>query len=540
MKLKLGQKLLLTTAVIIVIAITTIFWWLIGRERKIFLREIKQQARAYFKQIVLVRHWIADHGGVYVLKKEGVETNPYLKKIPGLEPDIVDSEGNVYTLLNPAVATRELSEYAEREGMVIKFRLTSLKLLNPDNAPTDFERRALLSFEQGQKEAFAIEDEAGIRVYRYMAPLYVKESCLKCHGQLGYKVGDLRGGISVTIPIQTWESDLKRTNIIFISAAIFITLIIIGLFYLLVTRLISKPLELLKHTTKNITTGGLSRPVQLKTGNEIESLAAEFRTMAENLNKSYLELEEASHTLEKTQEHLGHCERLTTMGTVVAGVAHELGNPLSNIMYELEDLRDSLGKLDEETQNSFTVLDEELHRINQIIHQLQGVTRASAEEWEAIDINKLLDSKIFSIFFGELRLKNIEIELKLDKTIPPIKGSKTQITQVLINLIRNAENAIADGGKLEISTRSSTFKDKTTSVEIEISDNGCGIPPEKLPHIFEPFFTTKGAMGSGLGLFISYKIIQDHQGGIKVHSELNKGTTFIIELPAVLSRQNSS
>ncbi len=154
---------------------------------------------------------------------------------------------------------------------------------------------------------------------------------------------------------------------------------------------------------------------------------------------------------------------------------------------------------------------------------------------EALDINQLLNSRLFSIFFTQLKLKGIKVALTLDKTIPPIWAYKTKITQVLINLIRNAENAMGEDGKLEIVTRLEKAQAGTQPddphIEIEISDNGSGIPADKLPHIFKPFFTTKGAMGSGLGLFISYNIIQEHQGGIEVQSEVGRGSNFTIKLP---------
>jgi two-component system NtrC family sensor kinase len=537
MKLKLGQKLILTIGAIIILVMTAIVWWLIFREQKTFLREVRQQARAHIEQILLIRQWISDNGGVYILKQQGVETNPYLKDIYDLEPDITDTMGRTYTLRNPALVTKELSEYAELAGIPIKFRLTSLKPIDPNNTPNEFEHKALLKFEQGQKDMSIFETERGKRIYRYMIPLYVSKPCLKCHAQQGYKVGDIRGGISISIPIQNWEDELLKSKIIFISLATLICLTIVGFLYLLVSRFVSKPLEVLKLTTKNLDQGELDRSDVLKRSGEIESLVLEFKNMAESLKKSYMELEVTSQNLEKTQQHLSHCERLNTIGTVVAGVAHELGNPLNNITLELKNLKDSMPGLYPEKVDTFNFLDNELNRIGQIINQLREVTKPIPSDWEAIDLNMLLKSKLFTIFASELKRKGITVDLNLAEQTPPVLGSKTQITQLIINLIRNAENAMDKGGKLTIALRAGKSEDKISAgmsyAEIRISDTGCGISPDKLPRIFEPFFTTSGAKGSGLGLFISYKIIQEHHGGIEVESQLNKGTTFIIKLPAV-------
>lgn len=519
---------------LIVFGVVVLFGWLTVREERIFMREIRQQAKAYLEQIVLIRHWLADQGGIYVPKKEGMEVNPYLKKIPGLKVEITDSQKQTYILKNPALVTREISDYAKKEGVIFQFRLTSLKPLNPDNAPTEFERRALLSFRQGKRDAFAIEDEAGTAIYRYMEPLYIKQACLKCHKFQGYKLGDIRGGISVKIPINSWKKELKKDKIIFFSLAVFICLTTITLIYLLVSRMLSKPLKRLSDTTRNISESLNYKPL-LKTEDELEHLTATFRAMGENLKKSYQEVEETSQTLEKTQYQLSHRERLTNIGTLVAGVAHELSSPLMNIMYELENLKKSLKKDDPGGNESLKLLEGEVQRIHHISSQLQEITRTSIAEWGALDINHLLKSRLFHILFNDLKLKGIKVDIKLAETLPAIRASKTQIIQVLINLIRNADNAMAQEGRLEITTRLSIPPEGNVSavpyVEIEISDSGSGIPPEKLPHIFEPFFTTKGAMGTGLGLFISYNIIQKHRGSIEVQSQVGQGSKFVVKLP---------
>ncbi len=159
--------------------------------------EIENRARALFNSIVLTRKWNAKMGGVYVEKKGGMQSNPYLKN-----PDIKGTNGKIYTKKNPALMTREISELAEIGG-AFKFHITSPNPLNPVNTPTEFERRAFSSFARGEKEQFTKEKINGSNYFRYMAPLYTEQSCISCHD--GYKEGDLRGGISILFNIDEAE-----------------------------------------------------------------------------------------------------------------------------------------------------------------------------------------------------------------------------------------------------------------------------------------------------------------------------------------------
>lgn len=129
-------------------------------------------ARAFFQQIVITRTWTARHGGVYVPLTESVERNPYLDDIPGIVTDIEDTEGRQYTLRNPALITREISMAAEEQG-IFQFHITSLDPLNPANAPSDFERRALEAFERGSDDLWEYSEEGDQSTFWYMAPIHV-------------------------------------------------------------------------------------------------------------------------------------------------------------------------------------------------------------------------------------------------------------------------------------------------------------------------------------------------------------------------------
>ena len=156
---------------------------------------------------MLTRKWSAQHGGVYVIKRPGVQSNPYLEK-----PDLETADGRTLTLKNPALMTREVSELTN-ESNSFTFHITSLRPLNPDNAPDAFEAEALHEFEAGKKEYVLMETKLQGARLRYMAPLLVEPSCLSCHDRQGYSVGQVRGGISVNFSIDEVNKALRKNNI---------------------------------------------------------------------------------------------------------------------------------------------------------------------------------------------------------------------------------------------------------------------------------------------------------------------------------------
>jgi two-component system, NtrC family, sensor kinase len=175
-------------------------------DESLILRQAEQQARMLYKQILLTRQWASDHNGLFVLKKDGSQPNPYLDL-----PTVTDTLGQTYYLRNPAMITRELAAYARQDGFG-HFRVTSLQPVNPDNRPDPFEQESLQAFSAGASEIKRLETTPEGRFFRFMAPLFVGESCLGCHAKHGYHLGDLRGGLSITIPIN-WVDELVTSNI---------------------------------------------------------------------------------------------------------------------------------------------------------------------------------------------------------------------------------------------------------------------------------------------------------------------------------------
>jgi diguanylate cyclase (GGDEF)-like protein len=264
-----------------------------------------RQAAAMIQQIVLMRHWNASYRGVYVLKRPGIETNSYLYKVgPGegkprtFEPEITDTAGNVYTLKNPALMTRELSELTAKNAE-IRFHLTSLKLINPNNRPDSFEEKSLLRFEQGIDEASVTEQNDGKTYYRLMKPLRIEEGCLGCHGFQGYKVGDIRGGISLSIPVDQELSVLMHARQNFALAAAVLLILVALLIVWGMRRIVTVPVRTLQEFATEIGQGDKSIPASvLSRHDEVGLLARELKTTNEILLAQHRLLNQRNQELE--------------------------------------------------------------------------------------------------------------------------------------------------------------------------------------------------------------------------------------------------
>lgn len=198
------KRFAVNISMVILLFISSLFTGIYLNHQKTIEKELQSRAQSLFNSLVIARKWNALHGGVYVEKTPGMQSNPYLEN-----PDITASNGKTYTKKNPALMTREISEIADREG-AFQFRITSLKPLNPNNIPDPFELQALLSFAQGKTEAIGKDTIDGNTYYRYMAPLFVEKTCLACHAGQGYQLGEVRGGISVRFNI----NDMMRAQML--------------------------------------------------------------------------------------------------------------------------------------------------------------------------------------------------------------------------------------------------------------------------------------------------------------------------------------
>ncbi len=232
--------------------------------------------------------------------------------------------------------------------------------------------------------------------------------------------------------------------------------------------------------------------------------------------------------LKKSKSYVRRADRLASLGTLTAGLAHEIRNPLVAIKTLTQLLPERLE--DEEFRSHFlSIASGEVERISHLVNELLDFARPSNPKLEFEDINSILDGMILLVS-TESKKKHIQIQKQYLPDLPPVKVDREQIKQVFLNILLNAIDATPENGTLTVKTRSFTKPGGELFLQVEFKDTGCGIPQEHLEEIFNPFFTTKTS-GSGLGLSISNQIVQDHKGYISVESQVNQGTSFFVNLP---------
>ncbi|MDD3814625.1 MAG: ATP-binding protein [Desulfocapsaceae bacterium] len=287
------------------------------------------------------------------------------------------------------------------------------------------------------------------------------------------------------------------------------------LFSNLIVRNIGKSLRKVISLTRAISRGNYPKIKEQPSHDEMGEVINAINAMAEGL-----------HNREK---EIIQSKRLASIGVLVAGVAHELNNPLNNISMIAQTYTEVYDGLSKEQRIDFMEqIDEETERLRLIIHNLLDYAKPKEQHLSRADTNQVI-KKTLSLVQNMLNISNIKITLALAEDLPDIYIDEHQIQQVLVNMATNAIQAMDQGGELRITTR---YLPDDEKIEIEIGDNGKGIAPEFLDHIFDPFFTTKEEKGTGLGLWVSFGIIKNHQGNIRVTSQTGIGTTFTISLPS--------
>jgi signal transduction histidine kinase len=312
-----------------------------------------------------------------------------------------------------------------------------------------------------------------------------------------------------------------------------ITIILLGIIInIKLSRNIAIPIKKLEEITKKISAGDYSDLMEVKGSDEIASLEISFNQMEKKLLETKFSLEHAIQKLHEKQSQLVAAEKLATLGTFAAGVAHEINNPLA-IINEKAGLMKDILEMAEDFKYKSKFLDqvdaitESVKRCRNITHRILGFARKTEVSIEVFDINDIIN-ELKGFLEKEVQLKNIQLEMNLSENLPKVRSDRGQLQQIFLNIAKNAIDAVDNGGVVAIFTGT---KDPST-VRVAMQDNGHGISDDALKHIFEPFFTTKEkGKGTGLGLSITYGIIKNLGGDIHVESEVNKGTTFVIELP---------
>ncbi|MBE9528016.1 MAG: DUF3365 domain-containing protein [Proteobacteria bacterium] len=449
------------------------------------------QIEAAYEMNMSYRRWNNEHGGVYVEVTDDLQPNPYMSSIP--ERDVTTPSGKILTLINPALMMRKVHEMTKTEHSTHE-RIVSLAPLNPDNRPDQWEAEVLQSIERGGSAGVsAITEVDGVEQMRLIRPLIAEKSCLRCHSGQGYSEGDVSGAISIALPMEPLRAAARKSASTLVVAHLLLWFLGSGAIFLVALRLRRAELD------------------QMRMGEE----------------------------LLKTQ-------KLESLGILAGGIAHDYNNLLTAIMANLSyavqiedpEFRVYKDKPEGAVLESLRDAEEATLQAKELTRQLITFARGGVPVKELVaDFGELIKGAAGFASRGS----NVRCDLFVPGDLWPIEADRSQVNQVLQNLIINAEQAMPDGGVIEVRAENLVTAENDLVnlllnlkageyVKLIIKDEGAGIPSENLDKVFDPYFTTKEE-GSGLGLAIVSSIIKKHGGNLSVESEVGVGTTFAIYLP---------
>ena len=454
-----------------------------------------------YNKDVVYRRWAAIHGGVYVPVTPDSPSSPYLEHIP--ERDISTPSGKKLTLINPAYMTRQAQELAEKQ-YGHKGHITSLNPLRPENKADEWETKALLAFERGEAQASSFELLGNETYLRFMRPFLIEQSCLRCHESQGYKLGEIRGGISVSTPWKPVEEAL--VSHIHYTIMTFSGIWLIGLFGMFGARNVIK---------RNIS-----------------------------------ERERADEERLESERKLLHAQKLESLGTMAGGIAHDFNNLLMGVLGNLE-LALTDPDLVPATRRNIEKATQASERSAELSRQMLIYSGSGFHNPTDLDL-AVLCHKSEDLLKSNIP-KTTSLNFKIDKDHLAIRGDAEQIQRVITHLVINASEAIgAAEGEVTLRTGvmecdaaylgRSRLEDKPEPgrfVFLEVTDTGCGMDDNTLHRLFEPFFTTK-FWGRGLGMAEVIGIVKGHDGAIIVDSQVGMGTTIRVLFPAMAQVQAPS
>lgn len=363
---------------------------------------------------------------------------------------------------------------------------------------------------QARARTFKAPD--GTRVLGLINPIPNEPSCwtAACHAHSPKQ--SLLGVLDVNVSLAEVDREIGRSRTLIAASAV-LAIVAGGLILWWLNRsLVVRPVAALVEGTRRVGEGDLTTTIPVSGRHELGQLAGAFNAMTQRLAE--------------TQGQLAQADKLASVGRLAAGVAHEINNPLTGVLSYASLLRKRLAG-DAEAAEDLDVIVRETVRCRGIIRGLLDFARPTPPARKPVDLNEVVRRSV-SVVMTQLSLNQVQLSLDLAGDLPEALADANQIQQVAVNLLLNAGDAIGEGGG---TIRVSTRPGPEGTVEFAVQDNGRGIPAEDLPRIFEPFYTTKGNHGTGLGLAVSWGIVEAHDGRLEVQSEPGQGTTFTLRIP---------
>jgi two-component system, NtrC family, sensor kinase len=503
--MNLGTKLILSLVAVIVLVMAVHGYLSIQQDQENIERELTVGMRGFARILQAgLRQTIAD-------KPDLKETHRFI--------DTAAPRGNIH-----GVIVYDLSGAAVAHSASIRYGTdfpeldpTPIKKLNP---------RTVL--QSGKGIDGYIREQKALLYYRI-------EPIVDSGNQLRGAVVLARHGYGTFATIE------RRRNRILMTTSVLIILLSL-LVLILVRRSVTQPINQLIRRIKEISQGEREQ-VEIKGRDEVASLAREFNLMCQKLQESHARLVGEQQEKLKLEHELRHSERLASVGRLAAGLAHEIGTPLAIIGGRSEYLL-RRSRSPEELKDNLGVIRSQSDRIAAIVRQLLEFSRRREPVFQPVDLLGLLENVKY-LLAHQLREKDIRVETTGLNTLPKISADPELLQQIFINLYSNSLHALGPGGVIkigaEITARGIIQASPAAGHRLRISfeDNGAGIAPEHIGRVFDPFFTTKDVgEGIGLGLSVSYGIIQEHGGDIQVESEPGSFTRFIIYLPTEQPKQS--
>lgn len=448
------------------------------------------EANTIFEHNLAYRRWNTMNGGVYVKVSEKNQPNPYLV-VP--DRDLRTVDGQMLTLINPFRMTKQTYELLREQSPLAPInRTVSLNPLNPDNTPDEWERNALTLFDSKKiNMAYEVTKINGEPYMRLLRTYSVEEGCLKCHGIQGYKKGDIRGGMSIAIPMKPYYEAASVTRQVIITSHLILWILGSGIIILF-----SRGLRKYQENQKRL------------------------------------------------EEHLLQAQKMESLGRFACGVAHDFNNLLSAINGFTFLLQRKLenGRANEEILDYVNNIAMASKLGKNLTSNLLAFGRKQIVDKKPLKLNSVV--KNISEVIKPLMSEDINVNVYLSEEEFFIYADQHQIEQIVINLCTNAKDAMAGGGDLIVQTKCVVFDEEyigTVSnipagkyMILSVSDTGSGIDETNLKRIFEPFFSTKEpGRGTGLGLSIVYGIVSEHNGYIDVSTKKSEGTVFTIYFPVL-------